>query len=236
MNTKIDFTDPDGPGIQPSVILNFLIKRCNEIIQSENPKVPAVLQGLGLSALGSDEELFDKYGKIISYSSDTKEEVLRSSIDIFHSALEHDLDRRSSENPPQAAEWPEMGEKFCRHVMMRAIREGRQMLEEGDFRFVQVFVLLGWISLQCDAEGWPSLRRRATPLQMTPRKFLHGEEMFSKTPFSCAEHRVKSNPYPSDARRSIHVHIYLRCGHPPRSRRNLRFHDQWRGIPAALRR
>jgi hypothetical protein len=150
MNAKIDFTDPDGPGIEPSVILNFLIKRFNEVLASERSEVSAVLHGLGLSALGSDEELYDKYGKIISYSSDTKEQVLRSSIDIFHSALEHDLDRRSSQNPPQAAEWPEMGEKFCRHVMMRAIREGRQMLQECDFRFVQVFVLLGWISLQCD--------------------------------------------------------------------------------------
>src|SRR5208283_922389 len=87
MNTNIDFTDPDGPGIQPSVILNFLIKRCNEIIQSENPKVPAVLQALGLSALASDKELCEKYRKIISYSSDTKEDVFRSSIDIFQSAL-----------------------------------------------------------------------------------------------------------------------------------------------------
>jgi hypothetical protein len=152
MDTNIDFTDPDGPGIQPSVILNFLIKRCNEIIQSENPKVPGVLQGLGLSALGSDKELHDKYGKIISHSAHKKEALIRSSIDIFQSALEKDLDRRSSENPPRGEDWPEMGEKFCRHVMMRAIREGRQMLEEGDFRFVQVFVLLGWISLQSDSK------------------------------------------------------------------------------------
>jgi hypothetical protein len=172
MNAKIDFTDPDGPGIQPSVILNFLIKRCNEIIQSENPKVPALLQALGLSALGSDEELFDKYKKIISYSAHKKEEVLRSSIDIFQRALEHDLDRRSSQTPAQAAEWPEMGEKFCRHVMMRAIREGRQMLEEGDFRFVQVFVLLGWISLQCDAKRLAEFEDTCHSFADNPEKVL----------------------------------------------------------------
>jgi len=172
MNAKIDFTDPDGPGIQPSVILNFLIKRCNEIIQSEHPKVPAVLQALGLSALGSDEELFDKYRKITSYSAHKEEEVLRSSIEIFQRALEHDLDRRSSQNPPQAAEWPEMGEKFCRHVMMRAIAEGRQMLQEGDFRFVQVFVLLGWISLQSDSERLAEFEEVCASFADDPEKIL----------------------------------------------------------------
>ncbi len=172
MNAKIDFTDPDGPGIQPSVILNFLIKRCNEIIQSEHPKVPAILQALGLSALGSDKELFDKYRKITSYSAHKEGEVLRSSIDIFQSALEHDLDRLSSQNPAQAAEWPEMGEKFCRHVMMRAIREGRQMLEEGDFRFVQVFVLLGWISLQCDSERMADFEALCKSFADDPEKIL----------------------------------------------------------------
>ena len=172
MNTNIDFTDPDGPGIQPSVILNFLIKRCNEIIQSENPKVPAVLQALGLSALASDKELCEKYRKIISYSSDTKEDVFRSSIDIFQSALEHDLDRRSSQNPPLAEEGPEMGEKFCRHVMMRAIREGRQMLEEGDFRFVQVFVLLGWIGLQCDPARLAEFEATCHSFADDPEKIL----------------------------------------------------------------
>jgi hypothetical protein len=192
MDTNIDFTDPDGPGIQPSVILNFLIKRCNEIIQSENPKVPGVLQGLGLSALGSDKELHDKYGKIISHSAHKKEALIRSSIDIFHSALEHDLDRRSSENPPQAAEWPEMGEKFCRHVMMRAIREGRQMLEEGDFRFVQVFVLLGWISLQCDAERLDEFEETCRFLGDDPEKLIEaGRDILKDALF---RRGVKSQP------------------------------------------
>jgi len=172
MKTNIDLTDPEGPSIEPSIILTFLIKRFNEVLASEHPKAPAVLLGLGLGALASDTQFFDKYRKIISYSFSKKEETLRSSIEIFQCALDHDLDRRSSQNPPQAEECREMGEKFCRQVMMRAILEGQQMLEEGDFRFVRIFECLAWIALQCDQERLAEFDEIRTSYNDDPEKVV----------------------------------------------------------------
>ena len=151
MNAKIDFTDPDGPSISPSLVLQFLIKRCNEMMQSENPKFPLVLQGLALSALAVDEDLAVRYQDISSSSNRSPVESMQRANEIFQLALERDLDSRSSQYPSGDCEdYRAPDVKFCRQVMMRAAREGRIMSEQSDYRFVQVFVLLGWIALQCD--------------------------------------------------------------------------------------
>jgi hypothetical protein len=153
MNTNIDLTQSDGPEVEESLLLLFLIERCNEILGSDRPKFSAVLQGLGLAALAHDPALHDKYGKIISLSSSPPEEIIRKSINIFQMALDRDPDRCSSQRP--AAEAEEDGEadvKYCRRFMMQALREARVMAEQSDYYFFRVFALLAWIALQCDAK------------------------------------------------------------------------------------
>ncbi len=151
MNTNIDLTDPNGPSIAPSLVLQFLIKRCNEMIQSENPKFPLVLKGLALSALAVDEDLAVQYQDISSSPNRSPVESMQRAHEIFQLALERDPDSRSSQYPSGDCEdYRAPDVKFCRQVMMTAAREGQIMAEQSDHRHLQVFHLLGWIGLQCD--------------------------------------------------------------------------------------
>lgn len=154
MSTNIDRAEPEGPELQSSLLLNFLVKRFNEALTTDSPKVPFLLQGLGLVGLGTDEELLSNYKGLLASSILPPAEIIRRAVEIFQIALERDPDTRSTQRPPgEVEDDQEPDEKCCRQIMMNAIREGRLMLEEGDdgrFRYLQVFVMLGWIALSCD--------------------------------------------------------------------------------------
>jgi hypothetical protein len=153
MTTKMYLTEPEGPVIEPSLILKFLIKRFNEVLASGHSKVPFLLQGLGLVGLAGDEESLANYKGMLSSPHFPPIEIIRRAVEIFQIALKADPDNASSERPrEQTEDGHALDEKASRHVMMVALREGRQMLQEHDVRFVRIFEMLGWISLQGDPE------------------------------------------------------------------------------------
>jgi len=154
MNTNSCLDEPEGPEIQSSLILEFLIKRFNEALTRENPKVPFLIQGLGHVGLAADEESLANYKGLLASPYLSPREVIRRSVEIFEEALQCDPDARSfQDSKGQAEDDPSIDEKASRHVMMVALREGKQMLDEHDVRFVRIFEILGWISLQNDPEG-----------------------------------------------------------------------------------
>jgi hypothetical protein len=153
MTTKMYLTEPEGPVIEPSLILKFLIKRFNEVLASGHSKVPFLLQGLALAGLAGEEELVANYKGVLSSPHLPPIEIIRRAVEIFQLALKADPDSHCPQRPADDDEEDhEPDEKYCRQIMMNAIREGRQMLEEGDdcFPYVQVFVMLGWIALSRD--------------------------------------------------------------------------------------
>ncbi len=149
MNTIIAPTEPDGPEIQPSIVLNFLIKRFEEILVRREPNIPAILHCLALAGLGNDDELLTQYKAIFSWPYPASPEIIHQAIEIFQTALQRDPDSRPVEFSPQETE---LSLPFCKLVLRAALREGREMILARDFRFVQVFIVLGWIGLQCDPD------------------------------------------------------------------------------------
>jgi len=153
MQTNTYFSESEGPAVAASVILEFLIKRFNEVLTSGSLKVPFLLQGLGLVGLAGDEESLANYKGILSSPHFPPAEIVRRAIEIFQIALEGDPDSHGPQRPPQEVEEDsEPDEKCGRQIIMNALREGRIMLDQADFRHVQVFVVLGWGGLQCYQE------------------------------------------------------------------------------------
>jgi hypothetical protein len=153
MDTNAHMIEADGPQIETSEILGFLIKRFSEALTRDNQRVPFLLQGMGLAGLGGDEDLLANYKGLLASSILPPKEIIRRSVGIFQMALERDPDNASSERPrEQTEDGHALDEKASRHVMMVALREGRQMLQEQEVRFVRIFEMLGWISLQGDPE------------------------------------------------------------------------------------
>jgi hypothetical protein len=153
MNANAHIIGPDGPEISTSEILSFLIKRFGEALASDSPTPPFLLQGLGIVALERDEELLGNYKALLGSPLLPRVEIVRRSVEIFQLALKADPDSHCPQRPADDEEEDhEPDEKCCRQIMMNAIREGRQMLEDGDddCPYLQVFVMLGWIALSCD--------------------------------------------------------------------------------------
>jgi hypothetical protein len=152
MNTNNIGVTSDGPVIEPSLILEFLVKRCNEFIQSENPRFPFLLQGLALAGLATDKDLIDDYKALLASPILPPKEIIRRAGQIFQLALERDPDGRHSQHPNEQTEGDRpLDEKASRHVMMNAYREAKIMIEQADYRHAKIVEMLGWISLQ----GYP---------------------------------------------------------------------------------
>ena len=164
MDTNAHMIEADGPQIETSEILGFLIKRFSEALTRDNQRVPFLLQGMGLAGLGGDEELLLNYKGLLASSILPPNEIIRRAIEIFRLALEGDPDNASSERQRERAEGDRpLDEKASRHVMMVALREGRQMLQERERQICQNLEMLAWIGLQSDAEWlaeFEGVRRR----------------------------------------------------------------------------
>lgn len=160
MNTNTNVIQAGGPEISTSELLSFLSKRFKEVLAGGSSKVPFLLQGLGVVALATDEELLSNYKGILSSPHLPPEEIIRRSVEIFQIALERDPDVRSSQRPPQEVEEDQEPDEKCgRQIIMNALREGKIMAEQSDYRHVQVFVVLGWGGLQCDPERLAEFER-----------------------------------------------------------------------------
>jgi len=152
MSTKIDRAEPEGPELESSLLLNFLIKRFNEVLESEHSKVPFLLQGLALAGLATDEDLLANYKGLLASSILPPKEIIRRAIEIFRLALEGDPDSHGPQRPPQEVEEDsEPDEKYGKRIIMNALREGKIMAEQSDYQHVQVFVVLGWCGLSLAA-------------------------------------------------------------------------------------
>jgi hypothetical protein len=160
MSTKIDRAGPEGPELQSSLLLNFLVKRFSEGLTSDSPKVPFLLQGLGLVGLATDEDLLANYKGLLASPILPPAEIFRRAVEIFHFALQRDPDNRSSQGlTDRSDEDHEPDEKLSKRIIMNALREGKIMAEQSDYRYVQVFVVLGWGGLQCDQERLSQFER-----------------------------------------------------------------------------
>ena len=149
MNTN-NFTGPEGPEIPISLLLKFLVEKFKDALKNDPPEVTHLLQGLGYAALSSDKKLSANYTGILASPYLPPREMIRRSIEIFKTALKDHPDGRAIQQSRETGKDPD--EKSCRQFLLTALREGKIMEKEGDYRFFRVFEILGWIGLQCDHE------------------------------------------------------------------------------------
>jgi hypothetical protein len=173
MSTNIDLIDSDGPGIEQSLILQFLIKRFEEILLGKDSRVPPVIHALALAGLGTDEEVLTQYKTIFSWPYTAHPEIIQQAIEIFQTALQRDPDSRSLQfSSQEAEESSELNFPFCKLVARTALREGREMILARDYRFVQVFIILGWIGLQRDPERLAEFEEIVTSHSDDPERLV----------------------------------------------------------------
>lgn len=146
---------PDGPEVEPTLLLQYLIEKSEEISQGNYRGFPLPFRGLGAVALDPFPELYEEFLKITSRSEDPVSERAARCKDILIDASARPQDRKSKDG---GDEGDENGEErsFDRAISTRlgwaARREGEAMIERKDFRFLPIWECMTFIALQGDAE------------------------------------------------------------------------------------
>lgn len=143
MKTDHNLFGPDGPVIEPRLLIRFLIKRFDETLKTNDPTFPLAFRGLALSSVAHD---MDGYAELRSIL--IPPDQIRRSRDI----LEQTLLRTKDGEPPidRGGEKVEcLDEMTCRQVLLTALDEGERIVDEGSYEFAPIFLCLAWIALQC---------------------------------------------------------------------------------------
>ncbi len=145
-----DIYDPDGPEIEPSLLLRYLIEKSEELSTRNFTGFPLPFRGLGATALSPFPELYKEFVEIVSPSESPVNERAKKCREIFVEALARPQKKNCyvSKGGEDHSFHPVISNRFA----WAARREGERMVEEKDFRYLPVWTCMTWIGLQTDAE------------------------------------------------------------------------------------
>ena len=176
MNTN-NVTRPDGPEIQISLLLTFLIEKFTDALTNDPPEVPLLLQGLGYPALSSNEELRANYTGLLAAPHLPPKEIVRRSVEIFETALRNDPDGRAIQQSRETGKAPDVS--VTRQFLMTALREGK-IMEKDPITDSSVFSSYSrGLVFSVITSGWLSSRRSVLLIEMTQEIWSGGGGTFS---------------------------------------------------------
>jgi len=132
-----------APTAESELLVKFVIQRCREVTEPS-----PILVALALAALSHDQAFYNRLMEIV-LSSDTAEQILRISRDLFMPALGQIGDRQPPDEPDVGEKSCFPDETTCKDVLHYALSESRRILTEKDFQFVRVFEFLIRAGLLC---------------------------------------------------------------------------------------
>ncbi len=134
----------ETPEIDPILLLKFLIRRYDDIIEAGCDKIPVVLQGLSLCGVAHDAKAEKELRKNLypphpAYPAKACRDILSRTL--------ADLDAKQYFQPDDGT-LRILEEPYCRTVLFSALQEGRRLIADKAYEFIPIIRMLGWISLQ----------------------------------------------------------------------------------------
>ena len=142
---KITVTVPrSGPSVEPELLVRFVIKKCREVTEP-----PAVWVALALAAVADDHKFYNRLMELV-LSSDSAEQILRISRDLFVPALGQIGDRQTLDDPQDSEENPFPDETKLQSSFVLCFERGeRESLPNKTLNFIRVFEFLTRTGLSC---------------------------------------------------------------------------------------
>jgi len=141
---------PEGPEIENALLLRYLIKRYDDLLESDDRKISPILGAISIASVALDKELESVLQRTLFPLLHPDHTLLQHCKDIFQRIL----DRMEVEDLPERlasgddSKYPFLGERGSRDVLIMAISEGRKMIANDDNEFGRIVELLGWIALR----------------------------------------------------------------------------------------
>jgi hypothetical protein len=140
---------PDGPEIEPTLLLRFLIQRYDDLLESDHPRIPFILGGLSLSGVAHDEESEAELRRILYPTTHPDHALLNRCKDIFIRTLARTKEEPTPRLSGDDGRLPSLDERASRQVLISALREGKRVIAAEKYEFAQIIRSLGWMALQC---------------------------------------------------------------------------------------
>lgn len=147
-----DAFGPDGPEIEPILLLEYLIQKSEELSIKNYRGFPLSFRGLGAVALDPFPELYEEFLTITSRSEDPVSERAARCKEILVDASARPQDRESKDEGDENGEERSFDRAISTRLAWAARREGEAMIERKDFRFLPIWECMTFIALQGDAE------------------------------------------------------------------------------------
>ncbi len=151
-NDYDDVYDPDGPQVEPTLLLRYLIEKSEELSTRNFTEFPLPFRGLGLSVLDPFPDLEKEFLTIISESEEPVSERAKKCKGIFIEALARPQPLVGNSYTSKGSEDHRFERVVSNRFAWAARREGETMVEKQDFRFISIWECMAWSGLQTEAE------------------------------------------------------------------------------------
>jgi hypothetical protein len=155
-----DIYDPDGPQVEPCLLLRYLIEKSEELAHINHAGFPLTFRGLGLSVLDPFSDLKKEFLTIISPSDDSVNERAEKCKDIFIEALGRPQPLDSNFYVSKGGEDHRFERIISNRFCWAARRLGEEMVEQRDFRYLPIWTCMTWIGLHGDAEKFSAFQEK----------------------------------------------------------------------------
>lgn len=141
---KYDASGSDGPEVEPTLLIRFVLKKFDELLERENPTMSVLYRALALAAVAQDETADSELQAIFFPESQVKccSEVLRQALTRIQEGQFTECREAKLETDVSLPEW------VSRQVLITALSESRKMLDENNFEYAKIIRSLAWIALQ----------------------------------------------------------------------------------------
>jgi hypothetical protein len=143
---------PDGPEVEPTLLLRYLIEKAEELFDKRYTGFPLSFRALGVSVLSPFPELQKEFVEIVSPSDKPVSKRAEKCKKLFIEALARPPDRYSYEYSGESHEQRSNDRVIANRFAWAARREGETMVEQNNFEYLPIWECMTFIALQGDAE------------------------------------------------------------------------------------
>ncbi len=143
---------PDGPEVEPTLLLRYLIEKAEELFDKKYAGLPLSFRALGVSVLSPFPELKNEFVQIVSPSDKPVSKRAKKCKKLFIEALATPQDRYSYESSGESHEQRSHDRVIANRFAWAARREGETMVERNNFEYLPIWECMTFIALQGDAE------------------------------------------------------------------------------------
>jgi len=143
---------PDGPEVEPSLLLEYLIEKSEELSHGNYRGFPLPFRVFGLTVLDLFPELHEEFLKIVSPSEESVNERAERCKKLFVAALGRPQEWNLKHHVEEDGEDLPVDRGVANRFAWTARRLGEDMVARKQFRFLPIWMCMTYIGLCGDAE------------------------------------------------------------------------------------